>query len=350
MLKKYLLIFTFFIILAGVLFVVRGDEDTWLCQNGQWVKHGNPTAPMPTVGCGAPVNSSPDNNNTGLANPAAKNCLDQGGQLKIAKDEAGGESGLCVFANGDICEEWQLFRAECQPGIKVSIPQTGEAIKSPLVIAGEARGAWFFEASFPVKLVDETGNVLATAIATAKSDWMTENFVPFSATLDFPPGATDQGYLILNKDNPSGLPEFDLALKIPVVLPVGETQKIKVFFNNNNLDPEIFCHKVFPTEREIPKTEAVARAALEALLKGPNEVEKSAGYFTSINPGVKIQKLTIADGTAKVDFDKTLAQAVGGSCRVSAIRAQITETIKQFPTVKEVIIAIDGRVEDILQP
>ncbi len=33
-------------------FVVGGDEDTWLCENGQWVKHGVPSAPKPTSGCG----------------------------------------------------------------------------------------------------------------------------------------------------------------------------------------------------------------------------------------------------------------------------------------------------------
>lgn len=41
------------IAVAGYLrFVVGGDEDTWLCDNGQWVKHGVPSAPMPTSGCG----------------------------------------------------------------------------------------------------------------------------------------------------------------------------------------------------------------------------------------------------------------------------------------------------------
>jgi hypothetical protein len=35
---------------------------------------------------------------------------------------------------------------------------------------------------------------------------------------------------------------------------------------------------------------------------------------------------------------------------VAAISAQIRETLKQFSTVKGVIISIDGRTEDILQP
>jgi len=129
-----------------------------------------------------------------------------------------------------------------------------------------------------------------------------------------------------------------------------EMTEVQVFFNNSKFDPEASCNIVFPVKREIQKTEAVGRAALEQLLAGPTQEEKDAGYFTSINPGVKIQKLTIVDGTAKVDFDAQLEFQVGGSCRVSAIRSEITQTLKQFPTVKEVVISIDGRTEDILQP
>ena len=129
-----------------------------------------------------------------------------------------------------------------------------------------------------------------------------------------------------------------------------EMTEVQVFFNNSKFDPEASCNIVFPVKREIQKTEAVGRAALEQLLAGPTQEEKDAGYFTSINPGVKIQKLTIVDGTAKVDFDAQLEFQVGGACRVSAIRSEITQTLKQFPTVKEVVISIDGRTEDILQP
>ncbi len=72
--------------------------------------------------------------------------------------------------------------------------------------------------------------------------------------------------------------------------------------------------------------------------------------MTTINDGAEIQKLTIENGTASVDFDEQLAYRVGGSCRVAAIRSQITETLKQFPGVKEVVISINGKTEDILQP
>jgi spore germination protein GerM len=88
---------------------------------------------------------------------------------------------------------------------------------------------------------------------------------------------------------------------------------------------------------------------LEYLLQGPAENEKKE-FFTSINPGVKVNSLEIEDGIAKVDFSKEIEEDAGGSCRVLSIRAQITETLKQFPTVKNVVISVDGRVDDALQP
>jgi len=130
-----------------------------------------------------------------------------------------------------------------------------------------------------------------------------------------------------------------------------ETVLVKVFFSNIDEDPQaLFCDKVYFAEREVSKTDMLARSALEELLKGPTDLEKEGWFFTNINPGVSIQSLNIENGKAVVDFDETLEQEVGGSCRIFAIRAQITETLKQFPEVQEVIISINGRTEDILQP
>jgi len=132
--------------------------------------------------------------------------------------------------------------------------------------------------------------------------------------------------------------------------PAPEKIKIKVFFNNDKLDPEISCYKVFPVEREIIKTPAIARAALAELLAGTTPTEKESGFVMIIEPGSKIQSLTIENGIAKVDFNEQLEAHPGGSCRAAAIRAQISETLKQFPSVENVIISINGNSEDILQP
>lgn len=52
---------------------------------------------------------------TGIANPASKNCVAQGGTLEI-RQEQGGEVGYCHFADGSQCEEWAFMRKECAPG------------------------------------------------------------------------------------------------------------------------------------------------------------------------------------------------------------------------------------------
>jgi len=303
-------VFIVFCLVAAVAIVAAailkfGSEDDWMCVDGRWIEHGHPYVSMPTSGCGA-------------GEPVATSTNDKTGQT-----------------SGDIVVESPLANA---------------AISSPLEVNGKAKGGWYFEASFPMKLTDESGNVLATTAAQAQSDWMTADFVPFKATLQFTPPASGNGFLVLEKDNPSDLPENAGSFSWPIKFAAVETITVKAFFNNNKLDPEISCNKVFSVERTVAKTTATARAALEELLKGPSESEKANSYSTSINSGVKIQKLTIEKGVAKVDFDQAIQDQVGGSCRVSAIRAQITETLKQFSGVKEVIISVNGNVDEALQP
>lgn len=101
--------------------------------------------------------------------------------------------------------------------ITIDSPRPTAPVSSPLTISGKARGYWFFEASFPVELQDGNGLVLARGIAQAGSDWMTEDFVPYSVTLTFSKPATKGGVLILHKDNPSGDPAREDSLIVPVV-------------------------------------------------------------------------------------------------------------------------------------
>ena len=97
-------------------------------------------------------------------------------------------------------------------GTDLSIPVT-----SPLTITGTAIGPWYFEASFPVELYDSSNNLLAQAPAQAQSDWMTEDYVPFSVTLTFVSPGSGTGTLVLRKDNPSGEPANDASITLPVI-------------------------------------------------------------------------------------------------------------------------------------
>ena len=102
--------------------------------------------------------------------------------------------------------------------ITTTSPRPLSKVENPILIEGKARGYWFFEASFPIMLLNEEGEVLIQHYIMTKDDWMTEEFVTFSTSIEYPAQKEgSKGTLILMKDNPSGLPEFDDQLEIPVI-------------------------------------------------------------------------------------------------------------------------------------
>ena len=123
-----------------------------------------------------------------------------------------------------------------------------------------------------------------------------------------------------------------------------ETMNIKLYFVRTFDDQE----EIVEVERSIPYTIAPARAAIRELLRGPLPHEE--GMSSAINEETELQNISIQDGMAFVDFNERLEEGVAGSARVTLIRNQIEKTLMQFDTVEEVIILINGRTEDILQP
>lgn len=113
----------------------------------------------------------------------------------------------------DIGNELDLFDF-----IHLNQPRPNQTVNSPIVINGQARGPWFFEAGFLVELTDETGQILAQGSAEALTDWMTEDFVPFELTLEFDLIKPTTGRLILHRANPSGQPNRDISLNLPLEL------------------------------------------------------------------------------------------------------------------------------------
>ncbi len=106
--------------------------------------------------------------------------------------------------------------ASTEKGIRVEEPTAGATVSFPLEITGEARGNWFFEAEFTVRLV-QNGNELALAIVKAQDEWMTSDYVPFSATMNFDAeGLAGKASLVFKNSNPSGKPELDKELAVPV--------------------------------------------------------------------------------------------------------------------------------------
>jgi Immunoglobulin-like domain of bacterial spore germination len=109
--------------------------------------------------------------------------------------------------------------AACTPGasgvIVLQSPTPNSVVASPLVVKGEAPGPWFFEANLPIELTDAEGNQIAIIGAMATEEWMTTDMVSFEGTLTFTTTEAE-GFLVIRKDNPSGLPENDASEKFPV--------------------------------------------------------------------------------------------------------------------------------------
>ncbi len=120
--------------------------------------------------------------------------------------------------------------------IHVASPRPGTTVTGPLMISGEARGSWFFEASFPVYLEDPSGTRVATAIAAAQGEWMTTEFVPFQTKLTIPTAFSGPATLVFAKDNPSGLPEHDDALRIPIIIEKNSAKNLPPAAPNHILD------------------------------------------------------------------------------------------------------------------
>ncbi len=134
------------------------------------------------------------------------NYADRGTNEPFSEEPTHGISKYLAVENGALIES----------PIFVNTPLRGASISSPLKIEGVAKGMWFFEASFPLALLDGNGKIIAQSHAEAQGDWMTDNYVPFSGTLEFTKPAMGKGTLVLKKDNPSGLPEHDDSREIPM--------------------------------------------------------------------------------------------------------------------------------------
>ncbi len=286
-------------ILLALRFFLGGPEDAWLCVHGEWVAHGAPSAPKPTSPCGG-------------------------------------------SATSDL--------------IHVTSPVANETVANPLTVTGEARGTWYFEASFPVKLYDGAGNLLAQVPARAQSDWMTQNFVPFTAALSFDAPRTAGGMLVLQNDNPSGDQAKAREVRIPIVFATssGATEQVKLYYYRPALDTDaegnIQCSRagLVAVTRNISVTETPIQDTIYLLLKGGlTDAERARGITTEFPlAGLSLTGASLASGTLTLAFQDPNNKTSGGSCRAGILWFQIEATAKQFSGVT----AVRFRPDTLFQP
>ncbi len=101
------------------------------------------------------------------------------------------------------------------PPLTLNIKE-GDTVSSPLTISGSISGSWFFEGNLPLRLEDDEERVISNGHAQAQGEWMTTDPVAFEGSIQYKVIRDMNGFVVIAKDNPSGLPENDDEIRIPV--------------------------------------------------------------------------------------------------------------------------------------
>ncbi|MBI4457453.1 GerMN domain-containing protein [Candidatus Uhrbacteria bacterium] len=236
------------------------------------------------------------------------------------------------------------IQPKAEKNIVLEVPVEGAALAERFAVSGRAR---VFENNVEIEVKDADGKVLLKTFTTAVGE--AGQFGRFETELALPDQQPGEGTVEVYWTDVSDGTTRDRIIRKVIFAP-GGAMPIKVFFGSSALDPDAFCDRTFPVIRFAAGGGSIYRSALEALLAGPTAAEKAQGYFSSLPPGVKLKSVVNdASGTVTADFNTELKR-VAGSCRVSAIAAQIKETLKQFPETRDVVISVEGKTEDVLQP
>lgn len=125
----------------------------------------------------------------------------------------------------------------------------------------------------------------------------------------------------------------------------GPGATVRIFFSPES-NPT--CANVTPVRRDVPDTRAIATAALHELFKGPTAQEEARGLGSFFGPDTTglLRSVHVTDGVAYVDLDDiTHINNVSTSCGSSMFLAQMDATLKQFPTVRQTVYAMEGDPE-----
>jgi hypothetical protein len=232
-----------------------------------------------------------------------------------------------------------------QANIVVTSPISGMTVANPIQVTGQGR---VFENVVSWRIKNNDGLEIATGTAEAAASDMGQ-FGPIDFGIVVPEVQDPNIILEVFWASPKDGSDLDL-VSIPLTLERIDTTNFQLYFHNDTLDPDVSCVKVFPVTRTVVATEAPARAALILLLQGPTAGEQSDGYSSIIPFHTWLKGLSFtANGLATADFGGAIAGPIGGSCYVGGIAQEIEQTLKQFDTIEEVKILIDGR-PDKLQP
>ena len=145
-----------------------------------------------------------------------KDCMDAGNPVMERYPR------VCTTANGTTYTEeipgTITYTNTTSNTILHALPVPGSHTGKEIILTGKARGSWYFEASFPVEILDTSGKTLSVGYAQAQGEWMTNEFVPYISTIKIPVTYTGAVTVLLKKDNPSGMKENDASISFPIIV------------------------------------------------------------------------------------------------------------------------------------
>ncbi len=300
---------------AGIArFTLGGSEDTWLCKDGQWVRHGNPTAPKPTQNCGKDGIVK-----TSTATP--KDVVESFYSWYTSYEGKPLSSG--AYKTSDYLTE--AFREKVD-SLLASFTQGGY---DPILCAQD------IPQSFTVAYPEISGSIATVAVTEVYST--SENSL----------------LVTLEKDGNQWLIDDVTCGETKVKELVTDTQgysKTVIYFSNPRRNPNSAeCGVVYGVERTIPVNTNIFEFSLQQLFRGPTESEKSQGFSSFFSQKTKdiLLGVDVKDRVAYVNLKdiRTLIPNVSSSCGSAQFLAEVEETLKHNKTVDKIIMAINGDPE-----
>src|ERR1051325_7856312 len=90
---------------------------------------------------------------------------------------------------------------------------------------------------------------------------------------------------------------------------------------------------------------APARPSREALLLGPTAEERQRRLRALDAAGLNISTLVIKGGEARVDFVSRGGKRWAGDLSPAEFRRAVERTLRQFSTVRSVVVSVDGKTD-----
>lgn len=276
------------------------------------------------AGCGAPDTSA----------PAAQTAADPG-TTRVAQDGSTEETVSPSTAPATAPAS-PASRPEVPPATRPEIRIEHIDARNPVLVRGDART---FENSVSLRIRDASGALIHETFTTSVGEMGQHNPYEASLWITRDPGATITVEAFEYSANDGSVRSLTRRT-VPYAV---ERVPIALFF------PVGDCTKLVKFSRTVPKSVAMARLLLEALLAGPTPDEARRGASGVFPKGSAIRSVALRGDELHVDFNERLRN-VGGSCAAQAIRDTVTRTLLQLPNVKRVRISAQGSVEQALQP